>query len=473
MEKFFKLKENGTNVKTEVMAGIITFFTVVYIIFVNPKILSSVDGIPVQAMFISTIVSSIIGTLLMALGANLPYALAPGMGINALFAFTVCGAMGFRWQEALAITFLSGLLMVIINITKLRKYLIVAIPQSLRYAISGGIGLFIAYSGLKNGGFLQFTSDHGSYNITDAGSVISNGSIVPALAHLNNPNLILSILGLFITIALISIGIKSAIFIGIIITTIIGVIMGVINFSNVKLFDFSNVSSIKEVFFAMFGEYGFRTLFTSPEKTLLVVIAVFALTIADLFDSLGSFIGTGRIVGFLKDDSNEDSFVKSKGLSTKMEKAMFFDSLATVTGSLTGSSNVTVFVESTSGISAGGRTGLTGIVICILFFLCIPFSGVIGAIPTEVTAPSLIIVGIMIASSLTNINWSDFCEAAPAFIMILFMTAVYSISDGIAAGLITYCVVKISKKEFKQIHPITLGITLLFILKFIVFAIKL
>ncbi len=475
---FFKLKENGTTISKEVVAGLTTFFAMVYIIIVNPTMLS-ITGMPVGAVFLATIGATVIGTLVMALFANVPYALAPGMGLNAFFTFTVCGAMGFVWQEALAIVFICGLINVVITVTKVRKSIINAIPKSLQHAIGGGIGLFIAYVGFKNAGWLSFTFDPGTYlalggswvnNAYDnLGTVIGNSSGVPALVNFNNTAALLALIGIVITVVLLLANVKGSILIGIVVTTLIGIPMGVtpiadLNFGNVL----APFKEFPTTFGAAFG--GMKSLFGQGiGKILLSLLAIFAFSLSDTFDTIGTFIGTGLKSGiFSEEDIN--SIKDSKGFNTKMEKALFADSVATSIGAILGTSNTTTYVESAAGIEAGGKTGLTSFVTAICFLLCIFISPLVLIVPGAATAPALIVVGIMMASSFKHIDWEDFAEAVPAFLAAVLMCLTYNISTGIAFGFIFYVIVKLVKKQGKDLHPILIGSTALFAIYYILMA---
>lgn len=474
MERFFKLKEHGTNARTEVLAGLTTFFTMVYIIFVNPAILG-LSGMPKEAVFVATVIATVIGTLVMGLFANVPYALAPGMGLNAFFTFTVCFALGFEWQEALALVFICGVINIIITVTRVRKSIIKSIPKSLQYAIGGGIGMFIAYIGIKNAGFLKFTSDPGKNIVLDDGTVIADSSIVPALVNFSQAAAILALIGLIITVLLLVLKVKGAILIGIIATTIIGIPMGVTDLSAFKNFDiskiFTSIGSVKDTAFALFGNPGFGSLFSDGSRVFLVVITVFAFSLSDTFDTIGTFIGTGRKSGIF-DENDEKALESGKGFASRMDKALFADSIATSIGALFGTSNTTTYVESASGIEAGGRTGLTSVVTAIAFLLTLIIAPFIGVVPSAATAPALIVVGIMMMESMGKINWDDFAEAAPAFLTVVIMTFAYNISYGIAAGFIFYCLVKIVTGKAKEVHPILYGATVLFIINFVVMAVK-
>ncbi len=450
MEKFFKLEENGTKVSTEVMAGLTTFFTMAYIIAVNPSVLSQ-SGMEWGAVFLATIIASIIGTLVMGLFANVPYAQAPGMGLNAFFVYTVCFGLGFSWQQALSMVFICGVINIIITVTKVRKFIIKAIPNSLQNAIGGGIGVFVAYIGLLNVGIISFDSG------------------VPAIATLNQPAFWLFLIGLVLTIVLLVCQIRGAILIGIVITTLLGIPMGVTTAADSVSFS-EACAALPTTFGAIFTAEGLPSLFADLSKFPLVLVTIFAFSISDTFDTLGTFIGTGRRSGIFSEE-DERAMETSAGFKSKMDKALFADAIATSIGSIFGTSNTTTFVESASGIGAGGRTGLTSVVVAICFAISAFLATFVSAIPSAATAPALVVVGIMMTSAFKEIQWDDFSEAVPAFFAGLFMALCYSISYGIAFGFISYCIVKICKKEAGSIHPILWAATFLFILNFVLLAI--
>jgi len=470
MDKFFKLSESKTNVRTEIIAGVTTFFTMVYIIFVNPNILS-MTGMSWGGVFVATILAAVVGTLVMALVANVPYAQAPGMGLNAFFTFTVCFQLGFDWREAMALVFICGIINIIITATKIRKSIIKAIPESLQNAIGGGIGIFIAYIGIKNAGFLSFTADPGTYADL-GGTIVANSSIVPALVNFDNAAVIVALVGLIVTIVLVALKVKGAIFIGIVISTIIAIITDVTTLPTAdKIVDFGAIGAVQDTAFAFFGEVGLKSLFQDADKVFLTIVTVFAFSLSDTFDTIGTFIGTGRVSGIF-DESDEKALTEGKGFKSKMDRALFADATATSIGALFGTSNTTTYVESAAGIAAGGRTGLTSVVVAILFLLCLPFANLFGIVPAEATAPALIVVGVMMMSSFVSIKWDDFEEAAPAFITVVIMAFAYSISYGIAAGFLIYCIIMLCKGKINKVHPILLGATALFILNFVIAAIR-
>jgi AGZA family xanthine/uracil permease-like MFS transporter len=450
MESFFKLKENGTNVRTEVLAGLTTFFAMAYIIMVNPDILS-MTGMPWGAVFLATIAASIIGTLVMGLFANVPYAQAPGMGLNAFFTFTVVFSLGFTWQEALAMVFVCGLINILITVTNVRKLIIKCIPESLQNAIGGGIGIFIAYIGIKNAGLLSFAAG------------------VPELVPFNDPAVLLTLFGLAITVIMLVLNVRGAILIGIVITTLVGIPFNVTELgSTISLGQ--AFSELRTTFFAAFGNPGLISLFSDASKLPMVLMTIFAFSLTDTFDTIGTFIGTGRRAGIFSAEDMK-ALETSSRFKSKMDRALFADATATSIGAIFGTSNTTTYVESAAGIGVGGRTGLTSVVVAVLFALSTFFVPAISAIPSAATSPALIIVGIMMLASFKEVNWSDFVEAVPAFFAGIFMALCYSISYGIAAGFIFYTLVKIAKGQTKEIHPILAISTILFIINFIVLAV--
>lgn len=449
MQKLFRLKENGTTVSTEILAGLTTFFAMSYIIVVNPSILSQ-SGMEWGAVFLATIISAIVGTLVMGLVANVPYAQAPGMGLNAFFVYTVCFGLGFTWQQALSMVFICGLLNIIITVTKIRKYIIKAIPLSLQHAIGGGIGIFVAYIGFLNVGIVEF------------------GAGVPALAILSKPVFWVFLIGLALIAVLLVLKVKGAILIAIAATTIIGIPFGVTTLGDTISFT-DACAQLPTTFLAIFKEGGITSLFTDMSKLPLVLITIFSFSISDTFDTIGTFIGTGRRSGIFSEE-DEKAMESSSGFKSKMDKALFADATATSVGALFGTSNTTTFVESAAGIGAGGRTGLTSVVVSICFAISAFFATFISAVPSAATAPALVAVGIMMMSSFKDIDWSDFDEALPAFFAGIFMALCYSISYGIAAGFIFYVLVKICKGKVKEINPLLWVCTGLFILNFILLA---
>ena len=465
----FKLKENGTTVSTEIIAGLTTFFAMAYVIAVNPLILSQ-TGMEWGAVFLATIISAVIGTLIMGLVANVPYAQAPGMGLNAFFTYTVCFTFGFSWQQALSMVFICGLFNILITVTSIRKQIIKSIPRSLQNAIGGGIGIFIAYIGIKDAGFLQFTSDPGTYAQLDSGTVIASSGAIPAIVKLNTPSIWLALIGLVLVVVLLVLKVRGAIFISIIAATIIGIPMGVTVLAESATSFSQACASLPSTFGVIFTKEGLGSLFSDSAKIPLVLITIFSFSLSDTFDTIGTFIGTGRRSGIFSEE-DEKMMATSTGFKSKMDKALFADATATSIGAIFGTSNTTTYVESAAGIGAGGRTGLTSVVVAACFAISAFFSSFVSSIPLVATAPVLIVVGIMMMSSFKEIDWTDLSEAIPAFFAGVFMAFCYSISYGIASGFIFYCIVKICKKQAKEVHPILWVATGLFILNFVLTAI--
>lgn len=458
MDKFFKLGEHGTNVRTEVLAGLTTFVTMAYIMFVNPQILGK-TGMDTGAVFVATILAATVATFVMAFVANVPYALAPGMGMNAFFTFTVCIGMKIPWQQALAIVFICGIINIIITVTKIRKMIIYAIPQSLQYAISGGIGLFIAYIGFMDGNLLSFTPQG------DAGPTGAFTSVVPAFVNFSDPKSILTVIGVVIIVALMLLRVKGAILIGILAATVIGIPMGVTTIP--QTFNFA-VPSLGPTFLQL----DIAGLFNNPAEILKMLTLIFAFSLSDTFDTIGTFLGTGRKTGIF-DAKDEESLTKGKGFSSKLDRALFADATATSVGALLGTSNTTTYVESAAGIAAGGKTGLTAAVVGILFLASLFLSPIALMVPAAATAPALIVVGILMAESIGKIKWGEMDEAIAAFFTAVVMPFTYSIANGVAVGFIFYCITKIVKGKAKEVHPIMYIVTALFLLRYVVDALNL
>lgn len=466
---FFRLEENNTTVKTEIIAGITTFITMAYIIFVNPALLGqagmnsqglmfdkvaeaglNVSNDPIMgAVFVATILSAIIGTLVMALVANVPFAQAAGMGMNAFFTFYVVGTAGYSWRAALAAVFICGIINIIITVTKIRIAIVNAIPESIKNAIGAGIGLFIALLGFK-----------------EAGIVVGDASTLVKFGDVRNPATLLAIFGLIVTAILMVRKVKGSILLGIIITTVVGVIAQVFFGANLgislpeSLKVFSMPPSLSPTFFKL----SFAELFTAKTGFLTAITIIISFSLVDTFDSIGTFIGTGAKTGMF-DEKND---VPKKGMfPRKIDKALFADATATSIGALLGTSNVTTYVESAAGIGEGGRTGLTSVVTAICFFLALFIAPLVGIVPSSATAPALIIVGVLMIGSIMKVNFEDFEEALPAFLTVVMMPFTYSIANGIAGGFIFYTIIKLVKGKAKEIHPIMYIFAGLFIFKFI------
>lgn len=440
-EKVFKLSEKHTDVKTEVMAGLTTFLAMAYILGVNPGMLSAVEGMSFPAVFLATAVASGIATLLMAFLANYPVALAPGMGVNAFFAFTVClagdfGGYGYTFSEALFGVFLSGIVFVVVSVTGLREAIINSIPKNLKLAIGAGIGFFIAFIGLKN-----------------AGIVVTNESTAVSLGNLANPAVLLALVGIIITIYLMIKKINGAVFIGMVITAVIGLGLGfagvegmpaVTGFMSVN-FDFSLIGAF------ISGAQGFFS-----HSSWFIVL--FSFLFVDFFDTAGTLVAVGNNIGL----------VDENGKMENIDKALLADSVGTVVGAAMGTSTVTSFVESGAGVAAGGRTGLTALVTGVCFFLSVFFYPLISGVAVNaVTAPAIFVVGILMSQQLKDIEWNKLEVAAPAFITVIFMILAYSISDGIAMGFIVYGISMLAAKRQKEISPLCWALIVIFILYYV------
>lgn len=415
LERFFKLREHGTNVRTEAMAGLTTFLAMAYIVFVNPGILGDA-GMDTGAVFVATCLAAALGTLIMGLYANFPIAQAPGMGLNAFFAYTVVLGLGIPWETALAGTFASGLIFFVLALTGAREAVINAIPLQLKLAVGAGIGLFIAFIGLKN-----------------AGIVVADEATTVALGNLGTSTTLLAIFGIIVTAALLARGIKGAIFYGIVVTAIVGVIFGINEFGGVV----SSVPSLAPTFGAAFGAIG--ELFTVE---LLVV--VFTMLFVDFFDTAGTLIAVSNQAGLLNED----------GTLPNGNKALVSDAVATMGGAALGTSTTTSYIESSAGVGAGGRTGLTSVVTAGFFVLALFFSPLLSIISGEVTAAALILVGVMMARGLGQIEWDRMEYAIPAFVTVVAMPLTYSIATGIALGLLLFPLMMLFKGRVREVHPV-------------------
>ncbi|MBM7835514.1 NCS2 family permease [Clostridium sardiniense] len=456
LEKVFKLKENKTNVKTEIIGGLTTFVTFAYALLVIPNILKiggmnslglkgdaaanltmAQDPI-IASAFASVCIAAAVGTLIMAFHANLPFVLAPGLGLVSFFAYNICLKLNFTWQEGLAAVFISGILFVIITLTSIREKIVQAIPQNLKYAITAGIGLFIALIGLKSGGI-----------------VVANPGTLVAFGDFTDKAVILTIIGLIIGVVLMARKVTGAMLIGIIITTIIGIPMGVTNIQGMKLF---SMPVIGDTFFAM----DLKGLLTSNGDGLIgalltVFMVVITLSLVDLFDTIGTLLGTAQSSGMVESDGD----VKN------LRQALTSDAVGTTCAALLGTTTLATTVESASGIAAGARTGLSNVIVSIMLVLSLFFSGLVGIVPQSATAPALIIVGILMMSAVSQIDFSDFTEAVPAFFTIAMMPFTYSIANGIAIGMIFYPIVKIATGKGKEVHKLLYIFAILFILRFV------
>ncbi|MBN9489211.1 MAG: NCS2 family permease [Alphaproteobacteria bacterium] len=423
----FKLRENDTNVRTEIVAGITTFLTMAYIIFVNPDILSKA-GMPLSAVFVSTCVAAAIGCFLMAFVSNYPIALAPGMGLNAYFAFGVVGGMHYSWQVALGCVFISGVIFFIISVLPIREWIVNAIPKSLKMAIAAGIGLFLALIALKN-----------------AGIVVSNEATLVAHGQLVSWPVVMATLGFALIVALEYRRVLGGVIIGILAVTAVSILAGQQKFGGV----FDVPPSIAPVFLQMDLAGAFK---------VGLVTVVFAFLFVDLFDNTGTLIALAHRGGFMRPD----------GTVPRLNRALMSDSAAAMIGAAVGTSTTTSYIESASGINAGGRTGLTAMTVGVLFLLSLFIAPLAGSIPPYATAPALLYVACLMARGLTEIEWDDVTEAAPAVITAIAMPFTFSIAEGIAFGFISYVAIKLVAGKFRDIHPAVGILAVLFVIKYLV-----
>ncbi|MHA6252561.1 NCS2 family permease [Oceanobacillus sp. CAU 1775] len=431
MKKYFQFKELGTDYKTETVAGLTTFLAMAYILFVNPSILADA-GMPQDAVFTATAIAAAVGTLTMGILARYPVALAPGMGLNAFFAYTVVLQYGIPWETALAGVLVSGVIFIFLSLSGLREIIINAIPGNLKLAVGAGIGLYIAFIGLSN-----------------AELVVANEATIVGLGDLTDPNVLLTVFGLVVAVVLITFGFKAGIFYGMIITAIAGMIFGLVPVPQGISDIVGAVPSLEPTFGQAFLNFG--DIFTMQ---MLVVILTFLFV--DFFDTAGTLVAVANQAGLVKDNK-----------LPRAGRALLADSTATVVGATVGTSTTTSFVESTAGVGAGGRSGFTSVVTGGLFLLALFFSPLLAIVTSAVTSPALIIVGVMMASQLKNIEWDKFEIAVPSFFIVLMMSLTYSIATGIACGFIFYPITMIVKGKAKEIHPIMYGLFVIFILYFI------
>ncbi|MEG8062047.1 adenine permease AdeP [Salmonella enterica] len=426
LERVFKLREHGTTARTEVIAGFTTFLTMVYIVFVNPQILG-VAGMDTSAVFVTTCLIAAFGSILMGLFANLPVALAPAMGLNAFFAFVVVQAMGLPWQVGMGAIFWGAVGLLLLTIFRVRYWMIANIPVSLRVGITSGIGLFIGMMGLKN-----------------AGVIVANPETLVSIGNLTSHSVLLGVLGFFIIAILASRNIHAAVLVSIIVTTLLGWMMGDVHYNGIVSAPPSVTSVVGHVDLA--GSFN-----------LGLAGVIFSFMLVNLFDSSGTLIGV----------TDKAGLADEKGKFPRMKQALFIDSISSVTGAFVGTSSVTAYIESSSGVSVGGRTGLTAVVVGILFLLVIFLSPLAGMVPPYAAAGALIYVGVLMTSSLARVNWQDLTESVPAFITAVMMPFSFSITEGIALGFISYCVMKIGTGRLRDLSPCVVIVALLFVLKIV------
>jgi AGZA family xanthine/uracil permease-like MFS transporter len=466
MKDLLRLKEHNTTIKTEVLAGLTTFFTMAYIIFVNPAILSQ-TGMDFNSVLVATCLASAVGTLLIGLLSNYPFALAPGMGLNAYFAFTVVGGMGYTWQEALAAVFISGVIFILLTVSGLREHLVKALPLPIRFSIPAGIGLFIAFIGFNNAGIVRVNQapvldiirnnwESGSLNQL----LRAVGEAPPQILEMGNladKGVLLAFFGLVVTGILLARQVKGALFLGILLTTLLGIPLGITSIP--QEFAFNSIS-LQPTFF----KPDFAGLLQADQGIGLAgliagfVTVILSFTLVDMFDTIGALLGTAARGGFLDEQGN----------LPRMKRSMLADAIATTFGALVGTSTVTTYIESGAGIMEGGKTGLVSVVVALFFLLAIFFAPIAGVIPIQATAPALILIGFMMLSSLKRIDFEKVEEGIPAFIMLTLMPFTYSIANGIAGGLFFYLVLMLFTGKYKKIHPLVYLVTLLFILHFMI-----
>ena len=444
MGDIFRLEEHGTTWGREVTAGLTTFFSMAYIIIIAPNILSQ-SGIEWGAVFLAAIIASVVGTLVMSLYANVPFALAPGLGMCSFFVVTVCDQMGFTWQQALSMVFICGIINILITVTNVRRLIIAAIPRSLQYAISGGIGLFVAYIGLVQVGVIAFEGG------------------TPALSSFAEPAVLLFLFGLVLAIVLYVRKVRGAIVIALIVTTLVGIPLGLTSSSDSVSF-VEAVGQLPDTFGVIFTSEGLPSLFSDASMIPSAVVAILSFSLVDTFDTIGTFIGTGRRSGLFTEE--ELSSIDSAGFRTRLDRALLCDSCATSVGAVFGTSNTTTVVESTAGIEAGGRTGLTSLVVALCIALSAVLASAISMIPPSAYGAVLVLVGILMLPSFKSVDWDDMANAVPAFFAGLFMALCYNISYGIAMGFITYCLMKVVTGRRSEVSGVMWVVSGLFILVF-------
>ena len=427
LNKLFGFDSKKHNIRTEIVAGITTFLTMSYILAVNPSMFGLLEGMPAGAVFTTTALAAIIGTLAMAFLAKLPFGLAPGMGLNAFFVFTVCMGMGYSWQFALTAVFIEGILFIIMTITNIREAIVNAIPKNLRYAIGGGIGLFIAFIGMQN-----------------AGIIVNDDATLIALGDITSGTALLALIGLVITGVLYALNVKGAMLIGILVTTVIGIPMGIT--------EFKGIVSTPESIAPIFCKFEWHNIFT-----LDMLVIVFTFLFIDLFDTVGTLVGV----------STKAKMVDENGRIPNLKQAFMADAIATTAGAMLGTSTTTTYVESAAGVAQGGRTGLTAFSIACCFAIALFFSPLFLSVPGAATAPVLILVGMLMMEPVRNIDFDDATEAIPAFITLAMMPLAYSISAGIMLGMISYVVINMCCGKFKKLTLAMYILAVLFVLKYI------
>lgn len=429
LEKFFQLKENNTTVRTEILAGITTFMTMAYILAVNPGILSA-TGMDKNALFTATAIASVIATLVMALFAKLPFALAPGMGLNAFFAFTVVLGMGHSWQFALTAVFLEGIIFIILTAFNIRELIVNAIPMSMKHAVSAGIGLFIAFIGLQN-----------------AGVIVNNDAVLVGLGNMGSASVILALCGVVLTGVLLALKVKGALLIGIFVVTVAGIPFSVTHLPE------SSLVTLPPSIAPIFMKFEFKEIFT-----LDMLIVLFTFLFVDMFDTVGTLVGVSDKAGMLD----------KQGRVPRVKQALFADAIGTTAGAMLGTSTVTTYVESAAGVAEGGKTGLTSLSVAGMFVIALFFAPVFTMVPGAATAPALVLVGFFMMSPILKINFDDYTESIPAFLTIIMMPLTYSIAEGIVFGMLSYVLLKVLTGKQKDLTVVMVVLAALFILKFLI-----
>ena len=427
LKKLFGFDSTKTTIRTEIVAGITTFLTMSYILAVNPTMFGELDGMPVGSVFTSTALAAIVGCLAMAFVGKLPFGLAPGMGLNAFFVYSVCMGMGYSWQFALTAVLIEGLIFIVLTLTNLREAIVNAIPMSLRNAIGAGIGLFIAFIGLKS-----------------AGVVVDDGATLVALGDVTSGSALLAFVGLVITGFMYSRNVPGAILLGIIITMVIGIPLGVT--------EFKGIVSAPESIAPIFCQFEFDQIFSVD-----MLVVVFTFFFIDMFDTVGTLVGV----------CTKAKMIDENGNIYRVKQAFMADSIATTVGALLGTSTTTTYVESAAGVAQGGRSGLTALVVGGCFAVAMFFSPLFLSIPSAATAPALVIVGLLMAEQIKNVDFDDLSESIPAFVCMIMMPLTYSISNGILIGMITYVLMNMICGKFKKLSPAMYILAVMFILKYI------
>jgi len=434
LERIFHLKELRTSARTEILAGVTTFVTMAYILFVNPNILKDA-GMPIQATFAATAISAAFATLVMGLYANYPIAMAPGMGLNAFFTYSVVIGMKLPWQTALGAVFISGLVFFLLTVTRVREWIIEGVPQVLRLSIGVGIGLFIAFIGLKN-----------------AGMVVLNKDTFVALGDMRSPGVLVSVFGLIVTGWLMAKRVKGGLLIGILATTVVSMLTGISHPPT----GLSSIVMLSNPFREVAPTFMHLDIMGVLNYGLISIL--FAFTFVDMFDNIGTLLGVGRKAGLLDESGN----------LPRVGRALMADSIGTMFGSIMGTPTVTSYIESTAGVAEGGKSGLTAITVAVLFAVSIVFAPLVGLIPAQATAPVLILVGTLMMGEVVHIKFDDFTEAFPAFMTIVMMPLTYSIAQGLAFGFMSYTIIKLVTGRYKENNAVTYVLTILFILHFII-----